>query len=92
MKTYLIGAVLFVQATVALADIDTPSATSKEEPSTSRGLVSASAGCLGGAALGTVFPGIGNLIGCVVGGLSVWWIRSPGTPEPEKSNAMTAVP
>ena len=38
--------------------------------------VSAGAGCLGGAALGTVLPGIGNLIGCFVGGASAWWLRS----------------
>lgn len=44
-------------------------------PSTARPWVSAGAGCLGGAALGTVLPGIGNLIGCIAGGASVWWLR-----------------
>lgn len=37
--------------------------------------VSAGAGCLGGAALGTVLPGIGNIIGCIAGGASAWWLR-----------------
>lgn len=40
-----------------------------------RSWVDAGAGCLGGAALGTVLPGIGNIIGCVAGGMSVWWMR-----------------
>lgn len=37
--------------------------------------VDASAGCLGGAALGTVLPGIGNIIGCAAGAASMWWLR-----------------
>ena len=37
--------------------------------------VSAAAGCLGGAALGSVLPGIGNLLGCFAGGASAWWLR-----------------
>lgn len=45
-------------------------------PAASSAWVSATAGCLGGAALGTVLPGIGNLIGCFVGGASAWWLRS----------------
>jgi len=41
--------------------------------------VDAGAGCLGGAALGTVLPGIGNIIGCIAGGASVWWLRRAPT-------------
>ncbi len=39
--------------------------------------IDASAGCLGGAALGTVLPGLGNIIGCIAGGVSIWWMRRP---------------
>ena len=39
--------------------------------------IDAGAGCLGGAALGTVLPGLGNIIGCIAGGVSVWWMRRP---------------
>ncbi|MBI3776007.1 MAG: hypothetical protein HY273_10720 [Gammaproteobacteria bacterium] len=41
--------------------------------------VDAGAGCLGGAALGTVLPGIGNIIGCAAGAASVWWVRRTPT-------------
>ena len=41
--------------------------------------VSAGAGCLGGAALGTVLPGIGNILGCIAGGASMWWLRHEPT-------------
>lgn len=51
-----------------------------EAPSNvTRPWVSAGAGCLGGAALGTVLPGIGNIIGCIAGGASAWWLRSGST-------------
>jgi len=46
---------------------------------TSHVWIDAGAGCLGGAALGTVLPGIGNLIGCIAGGASVWWLRRTPT-------------
>ena len=50
--------------------------TDAESPSsTTHPWVSAGAGCLGGAALGTVLPGIGNIIGCIAGGASAWWFR-----------------
>ncbi len=29
-------------------------------------------GCVGGAVLGSVLPGLGNLIGCTVGGVIAW--------------------
>lgn len=48
----------------------------------SHGVIDASAGCLAGAALGSVLPGLGNLIGCAAGGLAVWWLRySPAKPS-----------
>ena len=47
-------------------------------PSATHPWVSAGAGCLGGAVLGTVLPGIGNIIGCIAGGASAWWLwRGP---------------
>lgn len=31
-------------------------------------------GCVGGAVLGSVVPGLGNLVGCAAGGLISWFI------------------
>lgn len=50
-------------------------ATPGMPPSQNSAWVSAGAGCLGGAALGTVLPGLGNLVGCLAGGVSMWWLR-----------------
>ncbi len=45
------------------------------EPSsdTTRTLVKAGGGCLGGALLGSVVPIFGTAAGCVLGGLAGWW-------------------
>lgn len=48
-------------------------------PAATHAWISAGAGCLGGAALGTVLPGIGNILGCIAGGASMWWIRREPT-------------
>ena len=55
----------------------TPALMSRAEPppAVTQAWISAGAGCLGGAALGTVLPGIGNILGCIAGGASLWWIR-----------------
>ncbi len=78
----LLLVVFFLHSHVALA-IDNPSdsvptliAVTEQPPrSQASALVSFSSGCLGGAALGTVLPGIGNIIGCIAGGASMWWLR-----------------
>jgi len=31
-------------------------------------------GCATGAALGSVFPGLGTVVGCLVGGVAGWWM------------------
>jgi len=31
-------------------------------------------GCATGAALGSIFPGLGTAVGCLVGGIAGWWM------------------
>lgn len=53
----------------------TPTLT--ESPRESRPLrtgLAVSGGCVGGAVLGTVVPIFGNLVGCVLGGFTGWWL------------------
>ena len=50
-------------------------------------------GCAAGAAVGSVFPGIGTAVGCVVagGGAALWqWWRQPSPPQtnPTSSSAL----
>ncbi len=75
----LICYLLTSQSAVALDNPTelTPTLMAGAEPSssTTHPWVSAGAGCLGGAALGTVLPGIGNIIGCIAGGASAWWLQ-----------------
>jgi len=67
--------VLAVENPTEPAPMPTLLASAEGPKSESHVWVDAGAGCLGGAALGTVLPGIGNLIGCIAGGASVWWLR-----------------
>lgn len=79
---------LLVNFNTALAQDVTvaPSLIPATEPASleiapSHGVIDASKGCLAGAVLGMVLPGLGNLIGCAAGGLAVWWLRyTPTTP------------
>jgi hypothetical protein len=64
----------------AQADLfDTPSSTTKSDYAESGHSDSMSPykktgiGCAAGAVLGSVAPGLGNVVGCVVGGLVAWW-------------------
>jgi phage tail tape-measure protein len=56
------------QSGAAPESVSTPDATSGGSSYKKAGL-----GCAAGAVLGSVVPGVGNIVGCVVGGLFGWW-------------------
>jgi hypothetical protein len=67
------------------ADLVAPGGTAAvSKPDEGRGgaWVSAGAGCLGGAAMGIVVPGLGNLIGCLIGGATAVAVRSATADDP----------
>ena len=49
-------------------------------PQSRRYLVRSGGGCVAGAILGSVIPGLGNVVGCAVGALGGWmvtWLQQP---------------
>jgi len=74
-----------------------PSYATNHEPAnnieTERGGVKGAAkGCASGAIAGTVVPGLGNLIGCAIGGIAgwFWWKPESVTSSTEVSGSAKA--
>jgi hypothetical protein len=66
----LVTGAVSVQAQTGAApeSVSAAVATSEGSPYKKAGL-----GCAAGAVLGSAVPGVGNLVGCLLGGLIGWW-------------------